>query len=55
VAIALGHLAAKFDDLSTLRHLDEDTARAERSQLVSERFSYDRFTVRRFFRHACSP
>jgi len=30
VAIALRHLAAEFDDLATLRHLNEDTACAER-------------------------
>jgi hypothetical protein len=29
-AIALRHLAAEFDDLAALRHLDEDTACAER-------------------------
>jgi hypothetical protein len=37
VAIALRHLAAEFDDLATLRHLNEDTARAEPSQSVCER------------------
>jgi hypothetical protein len=31
VAIALWHLAAEFDDLAALRHLNEDTACAERS------------------------
>jgi hypothetical protein len=31
VAIAPRHLAVEFDDLATLRHLNEDTACAERS------------------------
>jgi hypothetical protein len=37
--VAIRQLAAKFDDLATLRHLNEDTARAQRSQSASERVS----------------
>ena len=55
VAIALRHLAAKFDDLATLRHLNEDTACAQRSQSASERVSHDPFRACRSCRHACSP
>ena len=55
VAVAHRHLAAEFEDLATLRHLNEDTACAELSQLRCERLSPDRLRPCRFYRHAVLP
>src|SRR5262249_25090005 len=47
VAVAHGHLAAEFDDLSALRHLNENTAFSGRSELVCDHVSPGCFSAHR--------